>query len=459
MLDFGQVPVLIVSSAAAAREILRTHDQIFSSRPKSRLAKRLVYDTRDVVFCPYGEHWRQMRSICVLNLLSNRRVQSFRNVREEETAAMIEMIRNCSSWVNLSEMLTMLSGNMACRVVLGKKCVEEGEGRRLKVILDGLGELLGSFNVAEYISWLAWLNSINGFDAKVNKLAKEVDEFLTEVVEKHTNKRDRTEKGKIENEGKQDLVDCLLDIQSDKTRPINGDIIKAILLVKLIFFSFFLAVRVILCIFMPLCFLQDMLSGGIETTSTTLEWTISELLRHTHILEKLQNEVRQIAGGKLYPTEDDLVKMNYLKAVIKETLRLHPPLPLLIAHESTEDANVMGYDIRAGTQVIINAWAIARDPLTWEYPEEFRPERFLNSSKDFKGKDFEFIPFGAGRRICPGMLLAMIISELALANLVNNFDISLPSGACGEELDMSEATGLAVHRRNPLLVVANPKSS
>ncbi|XAR50254.1 hypothetical protein NMG60_11004529 [Bertholletia excelsa] len=238
LLHFGQVPVLIISSAAAAREILRTHDQKFSSRPKSRLAKRLIYDSRDVVFSPYGEHWREARSIGVLNLLSNRRVQSFRNVREEEAAAMIEMIRNCSSWVNLSEMFTLLSGNIVCRVVLGKKYVGEGGGRRLKVMLDRLSEFLGSLNVGEYISWLAWLNSITGFDAKANKLAKEVDEFLTEVVEEHTNKKDRTEKGKIENEGKQDFVDCLLDIQGDKTRPINGDITKAITLVKLKFLIF-----------------------------------------------------------------------------------------------------------------------------------------------------------------------------------------------------------------------------
>ena len=199
-----------------------------------------------------------------------------------------------------------------------------------------------------------------------------------------------------------------------------------------------------------------MFAAGSDTTYTVLEWAMTELLRHPQVMRQLQNEVRGIAQGKLLITEDDLDKMQYLKAVIKETLRLHPPVPLLLPRESTRGAKIMGYDIEAGTQVITNAWAIGRDPLLWDEAEEFRPERFLNSSIDFIGKDFELIPFGAGRRGCPGTLFAAMAIEVALANLVHRFDWEVGGGGRREDLDMTECTGLTIHRKVPLLAVATP---
>ncbi|GMQ10239.1 hypothetical protein CsSME_00053319 [Camellia sinensis var. sinensis] len=201
-----------------------------------------------------------------------------------------------------------------------------------------------------------------------------------------------------------------------------------------------------------------MFVAGTDTIFTTMEWTMAELLKRPQIMKKLQNEVRKIAKGKLNITENDLENMYYLKAVIKESLRMHPPAPLLVPRESIQDAKVMDYDIVAGTQVIVNAWAIARDPLSWEDPKEFRPERFLNSSIDFKGHNFEFIPFGAGRRGCPGTLFAMNVDELALASVVHKFNLSLPNGVSGEDLDMTEASGLTIHKKNPLIVVPTPYS-
>ena len=199
-----------------------------------------------------------------------------------------------------------------------------------------------------------------------------------------------------------------------------------------------------------------MFAAGSDTTYTVLEWAMTELLRHPQVMRQLQNEVRGIAQGKLLITEDDLDKMQYLKAVIKETLRLHPPVPLLLPRESTRGAKIMGYDIEVGTQVITNAWAIGRDPLLWDEAEEFRPERFLNSSIDFTGKDFELIPFGAGRRGCPGTLFAAMAIEVALANLVHQFDWEVGGGGRREDLDMTECTGLTIHRKVPLLAVATP---
>lgn len=174
-------------------------------------------------------------------------------------------------------------------------------------------------------------------------------------------------------------------------------------------------------------------------------------------MKKLQQEATEIAQGRPTILESDLEKMQYLKATIKETLRLHAPIPLLIPRESTQDVKLMGYDIPARTQVIINASAIGRDPTLWEEPDEFRPERFLNNTIDYKGLHFELLPFGAGRRGCPGIQFAMVVNELALANLVYKFNLALPNGIKDEDLDMSETSGITVHKRFPLLVMATPR--
>lgn len=175
---------------------------------------------------------------------------------------------------------------------------------------------------------------------------------------------------------------------------------------------------------------------------------MTELLRHPTILNKLQTEVREILRHKHEVTNEDLGRLHYLKAVVKETLRLHPPIPLL-ARVAREDVTVMEYDVAGGTMVLINTWAIGRDPASWDEPEKFHPDRFLNSSVDFKGLDLELIPFGAGRRGCPGITFAMASIELVLANLVHRFEWKL-----AEDLDTTEQPGTTIHRKNPLLAVA-----
>ena len=165
-------------------------------------------------------------------------------------------------------------------------------------------------------------------------------------------------------------------------------------------------------------------------------------------------EVRGIKGEEGDIKEENLEQMKYLKAVIKETLRLHLPVPLLIPRQSTQDTKIYGYDIPAKAGVIVNCWAIHRNPAYWDEPEKFNPERFMNSTVDFRGQDFEFIPFGAGRRMCPGISFAMASSQLVLANILHKFDWELPDGLCGETLEMSESFGINMHRNTPLFAVA-----
>ncbi|PRQ39178.1 putative cytochrome P450 [Rosa chinensis] len=444
LLRLGNIPVLVVSSAEAAREIMKTHDLAFASRPKSTVLEKLAYNYKDVATAPYGEYWRQMKSICVLNLLSNKRVRSFHGVREEETRSMINKIKEISQRggvVNVRKMLMTLTNDVVSITALGRKYYDDED---LKELLVEFTELAGSLHVGDYIPWLGWLSRLGGLDAKLESFVKRYDEFIDTVVQEHIDKSpntsNRNDHGlQDQNKDRKDFVDVLLEIQRESLLhpPLDRVSIKALIL--------------------------DMFLAGTDTTSTLLEWAMAEILKHPRVMIKLQKEVRGVKKGEEeILTEDDLVDMHYLKAVIKETLRLHPPLTLLVPKMSTQDVKINGYDIKANTQVLVNAWQIGRDPKSFNYkPEEFEPERFLevNSGLSYKGTDFQLIPFGAGRRVCPGIQFATSVNEIALANLLHKFDWTLPGGVRNDELDMMESSGLTIHKKYPLKAVAIPYSS
>ncbi|XP_050224550.1 cytochrome P450 736A117-like [Mercurialis annua] len=434
LLHFGSKPVLIVSSSAAAQQIMKTHDLIFSSRPKFNPIEKLLYNSKDVAGAPYGEYWRQMRSVCVVHLLSNKSVQSYKSVREEEVSLLIAKIKEFSSEslaVNLSQMFCYVTNDIISRIAFKRKYSKE-DGEKFEKLLGEFMRLLGCFSVGDFIPWLRWVNWINGFDAALDRTAKEMDAFINGILEEHVSSLGSTQ----EKEQGNDFVDVLLHLQKDHNLAGNSlqtDSIKALIL--------------------------DMFAGGSDTSSTVLEWAMTELIRNPRVMKNLQNEVNKITNQKsTIITEADLEKFHYLKLVIKETLRLHTPFPLLAPRETTQDVTVMGYHISAGTMVLTNAWAIARDPQTWKKPEEFLPERFENNGIDFKGHDFEFIPFGAGRRGCPGVSFAMPVVELVLANIVKSFEWELPDGVKGEDLDIAETFGITTRRKNPLLAFAVPTS-
>lgn len=436
LLKFGSVPTLVISSAEAAAQVMKTHDLIFSDRPYSSIAARLLYNFKDVSVSPYGEYWRQLKSICVLQLLSNKKVSEFRGIREQEIALMVEKIKGFSSsnsLVNLSEMFLPITNDIVCRSAFGRKYGEGENGKKFIFLLNEFLQLLGTTSIGTFIPWLESLNWINGFDARIARVAKELDDFLDKVVQERV---DNIEFGSYNNQNGngEDFLDIMLGVHKDNSTgvSIDRDSVKAVIL--------------------------DVFSAGTETTATVAEWVMTELIRHPNVMKKLQNEVRGILNGKQDITDNDLEKMSYLKAVIKETLRLHPPIPLLVPRAAREDVQVMGYHVEARSMVMINAWAIGRDPASWDKPEEFLPDRFLNSSIDYKGQDFQLIPFGSGRRGCPGIAFAMASNELMLANLVHKFDWELPNGEKGEDLDMTERPGVSIRRKIPLLAVATPFS-
>ncbi|KAK9069915.1 hypothetical protein SSX86_010313 [Deinandra increscens subsp. villosa] len=427
LLHLGNIPTLVASSAEAAKEIMKTHDLAFCSRPSLTMPNILLYGSKSIAFSPYGEYWRQLKSLVVLKLLSNTRVKSYQKVRESEIALMIqELGESRGTMVDMGFMFSSLTNNIISRVALGRKL----DGAKYNNLLSEWVEKFNVLDVGSHIPWLSWVDRVIGSVRRAKEVAKEFDEFLEEIIEEHVNKN-KGEDGES-NEG-EDFVDILLDIQKENTSEftLQKDTLKALIM--------------------------EAFAAGTETTQTSLVWTMSELIRNPRVMKKLRKEITQIAQGRSMISEEDLEKMSYLKAVIKESLRLHTPFSLLLPRELMQDVKLMGYDIAAGTQVIINAWAIGRDPTLWEKSNEFSPERFLNNSINYQGLQFKWLPFGGGRRSCPGIQFSVPVLELALANIVYKFDMALPNGIKNEDLDMTEEFGITIHRKSPLLVSVNPQ--
>ncbi|MFS7919806.1 putative geraniol 8-hydroxylase [Helianthus anomalus] len=199
-----------------------------------------------------------------------------------------------------------------------------------------------------------------------------------------------------------------------------------------------------------------MFVGGTDTTSTTVEWAMTELLRNPDVMAKCKEELKHVIGKGKNIKDHDLSRLPYLLCIVNETLRLHPPVPLLIPRNVENPVKLCGYIIPKDTQVLVNAWAIGQDPTIWEDSKEFKPERFLTRQIDVRGQDFELIPFGAGRRICPGFPLALRTIPIILGSLVNNFDWNLDVILQPKELDMTERFGISLHKANPLSLIPMP---
>ena len=202
---------------------------------------------------------------------------------------------------------------------------------------------------------------------------------------------------------------------------------------------------------------QDLIAGGTESSAVTVELAISELLKKPEVIAKATEELDRVIGRGRWVTEKDIPQLPYVDAIVKETMRLHPVAPLLVPRLAREDATVAGYDIPAGTRVLVSVWSIGRDPALWDAPEEFMPERFLGSKLDVKGQDYELLPFGSGRRMCPGYSLGLKVIQVSLANLLHGFTWCLPNDMTKEELSVEEIFGLSTPRKFPVEAVVVPK--
>ncbi|XAR73807.1 hypothetical protein NMG60_11007901 [Bertholletia excelsa] len=421
--------MLVVSSPDIARETLQVHDQIFSNRSSTIATRYLSYGVADVAFANYGPQWREMRKICVMKLFSRQRIQSWEAVNAEVDFMVRALATSAGSAVNVGEVLLALSRNITYRAAFGSNS-REGHDEFIKIMQE-FSVLLSAFNIADYLPWLRWVDP-QGLNKKLAKARDSLDRFIDTIIDDHLQRHkaiDGCDRGTSI-----DVVDGMLDFYRDETKSdrqntitFTRENIKAIIM--------------------------DMMFGGTNTVASVIEWAMAELLKNPADLKRVQQEVADVVGLNRRVQEADLDKLTYLKCALKETLRLHPPIALL-HHETADGVIVAGYHVPAKCKVKINAWAIGRDPNFWEDPDTFKPSRFLEENvPDIKGRNFEFLPFGSGRRSCPGMLLGFYTVEMAVAQLVHCFNWELPDGMKPRELDMDDRFGITTTKATRLVAV------
>lgn len=438
-LKMGFVNVVVVASAGAAAQFLKTHDNNFLNRPPNAGAKYMAYNYQDLVFAPYGPRWRLLRKVCALHVFSNKALDDFRHVRQEEVGILTRALASVGKEpTRIGQLINICATNAISRVMLGQRVIRDamgGGGGKAKaeefkeMVVESM-VLAGVFNIGDFIPALEGLD-LQGVVGKMKKLHLRFDAFLTKILDEHKMKGNN-DRGKEEHD---DLLSMLISLKDVEGGSLTDVEIKALLL--------------------------NLFIAGTDTTSSTVEWAIAELIRNPKVLAKAQQELDSIVGKDRLVTEDDLPRLTFLQAIIKENFRLHPSTPLSLPRIAQESCEINGYLIPKGSTLLLNIWAIGRDPNTWADPLEFRPERFLMGGErpntDVKGNDFELVPFGAGRRICAGMSLGIRMVQLLTATLIHAFDFELANGMSTKDLNMEEAYGLTLQRAEPLMVHPKPR--
>nr|UIP35212.1 coumarate 3-hydroxylase [Leucojum aestivum] len=429
---FGTILNIVVSSSELAKEVLKEKDQSLADRPRNRAAARFSRDGKDLIWADYGPHYVKVRKVCNLELFSPKRLEGLRPIREDEVTAMVESIfRECTKQDKIGKSLVVknhLSGvafNNITRLAFGKRFVNsEGvideQGLEFKAIVANGLKFGASLSLGEYVTWLKWMFPLD--EEAFAKHGARRDRLTRAIMEEHT--RTRKESG-----ARQHFVDALLTLQ--EKYDLSEDTIIGLL--------------------------WDMITAGMDTTVITVEWAMAELVKHPRVQEKVQEELDRVIGIDRIMTESDFPNLPYLHCVVKEALRLHPPTPLMLPHKASANTKLGGYDIPKGAVVHVNVWAIARDPNLWKNPLEFRPERFQEENIDIKGNDFRVLPFGAGRRVCPGAQLGINLVQSMLGHLLHHFKWELPEGMKPEEIDMAENPGMVTFMHTPLQAVAIPR--
>ncbi|XP_075662320.1 cytochrome P450 CYP736A12-like [Castanea sativa] len=428
-LRLGQVPTIVVSSSQTAELFLRTHDAVFASRPTFQ-ASEIIGMSKGIAFSDYGPYWRSLKKLIASQLLSASKIESFAPMRKELVGSLVQSLKKAAvahEVVDLSEKVGKLIEESTRRMVFGRSHYHRFD---LKALIEETLNMMvmGFFNLADYVPYLGALD-LQGLTPRIKKIGKTLDVVLENIIQEH----EQIPCGPQSCE--KDFMDILLSLMNQPMNPSDENSCK-------------IDRRVIKGIFI------DLITATYDTSAFIVEWTISELLRHPRIMKHVQDELERVIGMNRMVEETDVANLTYLSMVIKESFRLHPVAPFLIPRESMEDIEISGYYIPKKSLVIINSWAIGRDPHVWsDNVEEFYPERFINSNIDLKGRDFQLIPFGSGRRGCPGLQLGLTTVTYVLAQLLHCFDWVLPNGMLPNDLDMSEKFGLSMPRAKHLLAM------
>ncbi|WJX70408.1 hypothetical protein P8452_54524 [Trifolium repens] len=447
-IKLGSKHALVINNWEMAKECFTTNDMVVSSRPKLVATEHLAYKGAMFGIAPYGPYWREIRKITTLEVFSNRRVEQQQHVRVSEVQASIKELfdvwsikknESCSSnyvLVNMDQWFTHLTFNTVLRIVVGKRYFgvkiieEEKKAQRCVNALKELMHLFGIVTMGDVIPCLKFFD-FGGHVKAMKKTSKKLDKILDEWLKEHRHKRTLGEN--VDHQG-QDIMDVLISLLDGRTiEGFDSDtIIKATIL--------------------------TLFTGGNDTTGVTLTWALCLLLKNPLVMEKAKKELDIQIGKERCISESDICKLVYLQAIIKETLRLYPPAPLSGPHEFSENCTLGGYHVKKETRLITNLWKIHTDPSIWSDPLEFKPERFLTTHKDVdvRGKHFELLPFGSGRRMCPGISFGLQMLHFSLANFLHSFDILNPTS---ELVDMNEVFGLTNTKATPLEILIKPRLS
>ncbi|KAF3324988.1 geraniol 8-hydroxylase-like protein [Carex littledalei] len=429
-LRLGSKLTVVVSSPSLARSILREHDDTFANRDVPAAGITATYGGNDIVWSPNGPTWRMLRRVTVHEVLSPSSLDRVSNLRQQEIQSTIRLIRErCGTPIDIGAEMFLCVMNIVTSTIWGRTLEVDKEkeliGKDFKKVIADIIDLLGQPNVSDFFSALAQFD-LQGIQSKMEVLRVRLDRIFERMIEK---------KCSGEGERADDLLGVMLKMEREgggSKNPFTMTHVKALLM--------------------------DMVTGGTDTTSTTVDWTMAEIMKKPNILQILQEELNQVVGKDKLVKESHLPQLPFLSCVIKETLRLHPILPLLIPHSPSSPCTINGYLIPEGTRVFVNVWAIQRDPSQWPDPLEFKPERFLQDEfkRDFSGKEFNYLPFGSGRRICAGVAMAERMVGHLLATMVHSFDWKLPEG---KEVDLSDKFGIVTKMAVPLVAIPTPRLS
>ncbi|XP_061363513.1 beta-amyrin 24-hydroxylase [Gastrolobium bilobum] len=433
----GSKHVIVASSAEMAKQILKTYEESFCNRPIMIASENLTYGAADYFFIPYGTYWRFLKKLCMTELLSGKTLEHFVNIRQDEIEAFLKTILEISATgkpVEMRQELIRHTNNIISRMTMGKKSTgTSDEVGQLRKLIREVGELLGSFNLGDIIEFMRPFD-LQGFGKKNQDTHHKVDVLMEKVLKEHEEARSKMG---ADSDRKKDLFDILLNlIEADGAdNKLTRESAKA--------------------------FALDMFIAGTNGPASVLEWSLAELIRNPHVFKKAREEIDSVVGKERLVRESDIPNLPYLQAVVKETLRMHPPTPIF-AREAIRSCQVEGYDIPAHSKIFINAWAIGRDPKYWDNPLEYSPERFLHTDEpgkskvDVRGQYYQLLPFGSGRRSCPGSSLALLVIQATLASLIQCFDWVVNEGK-NNDIDMSEEGRVTVFLAKPLFCKPVPR--
>ncbi|KAL3622253.1 hypothetical protein CASFOL_033664 [Castilleja foliolosa] len=436
----GRVDAITTNDPDIIREILRQQDDVFASRPRTLAAERLAYGCGDVALAPMGPKWKRLRRICMEHLLTTKRLESFASQRADEAQHLVNDVwamAQKGEEVNLREVLGAFSMNNVTRMLLGKQyfgaeSAGPQEAMEFMHITHELFWLLGLIYLGDYLPIWRWVDPF-GCEKRMRNVEKRVDDFHAKILEQHRRIR---ENGGVSDEGDMDFVDVLLSLPGEDGKEHMDDVeIKALI--------------------------QDMIAAATDTSAVTNEWAMAEVIKHPHVLKKAQQELDSIVGPNRMVQEPDLIHLNYLRCIVRETFRMHPAGPFLIPHESTRPTTINGYYIPDRTRVFINTHALGRNTKIWDSVDVFEPDRHLPADGSrveiSHGADFKILPFSAGKRKCPGAPLGVTLVLMALARLLHAFDWSPARGLKPEDIDTTEVYGMTMPKAQPLVAVARPR--